>query len=375
MNNQHHGAGRLINIRALLIASVVAMGAFLSLGVIAFTSPVHRSLAVNSPYTQQVSLDYHAGAPAGPVYPGGVVRTGEPIFLQLVHRLQLQINYRLSTAASSSLSGTQQAVLQLTGPTGWSRSVPLGQATHFNGTHATTQATVDLNQLQSLLARVQKLTGISASSGYTISVVPKVNISGTLAGQTLKTSFGPALSFRLQGLQLQPQGGSGQPSHPLVAFASSQRGSVSGITTATNTLGVAGHSLSVQTIRWSALGGFLLAVAIALVTLLLRRGQPFEEAARIEEQYGHLIVPIVNADDLGWPPIDVTSIQALVRLAQSGERLILHHRGNGVDTYLVNDEGTVYRYQAKPIKVVWQEWATAPVDATAVAEVPAEAAA
>jgi hypothetical protein len=49
-----------------------------------------------------------------------------------------------------------------------------------------------------------------------------------------------------------------------------------------------------------------------------------------------------------------------------------------VDTYLVNDEGTVYRYQAKPIKVVWQEWAKAPVEtveASETAEEPVEAAA
>src|SRR5437868_2209505 len=69
MNNENHGAGRLINARALLIASVVAMGAFLSLGVIAFTNPLHRSVAVKSPYTQQVTFGYHASAPAGPVYP------------------------------------------------------------------------------------------------------------------------------------------------------------------------------------------------------------------------------------------------------------------------------------------------------------------
>jgi hypothetical protein len=122
---------------------------------------------------------------------------------------------------------------------------------------------------------------------------------------------------------------------------------VGGIATTTNTLGIAGHSASVQTIRWVALGGFVLALAVALATLLFRRAQPFEEAARIQEQYGHLIVPIMNADDLGWPPIDVPNMRALARLADSGERLILHHRGAGVDTYLVNDDGTVYRYQRR----------------------------
>jgi signal peptidase I len=379
MNNQSHGAGRLINVRALLIASVVAMGAFLSLGVIAFTNPLHRSVAVKTNYTQQVTFGYHASAPAGPVYPGGVVRTGQPIFLQLVHRALVRVDYRLNTSAPTSLSGTQKVMLELTGPTGWTRNFQLVGPTQFNGTSASSVVTLDLNQLQSVLARVQKLTGISATAGYTIAVVPKVHLTGTVAGQPVNTSFAPKLSFQLQGTQLQPGGGSGQAG----GFTPSQKGSVGGIATATNTLGIAGHSLSVQTIRWAALGGFLLGLAVALATLLFRRAQAFEEAARIEEQYGHLMVPIINADDLGWPPIDVPNIKALVRLAESGERLILHHRGAGVDTYLVNDDGTVYRYQAKPIKVVWQEWAkpadpadtAATADSAETAEEPVEAAA
>jgi len=379
MNNQSHGAGRLINVRALLIASVVAMGAFLSLGVIAFTNPLHRSVAVKTNYTQQVTFGYHASAPAGPVYPGGVVRTGQPIFLQLVHRALVRVAYRVNTSAPTALSGTQKVMLQLTGPTGWTRNFQLVGPTQFNGTSASSVVTLDLNQLQSVLARVQKLTGISATAGYTIAVVPKVHLTGTVAGQPVNTNFAPKLSFTLQGTQLQPGGGSGQAG----GFTPSQKGSVAGVATATNTLGIAGHSLSVQTIRWAALGGFLLALAVALATLLFRRAQPFEEAARIEEQYGHLMVPIINADDLGWPPIDVPNIKALVRLAESGERLILHHRGAGVDTYLVNDDGTVYRYQAKPIKVVWQEWAkpadpaetAATADPAETAEEPVEAAA
>jgi signal peptidase I len=366
MNNQSHGAGRLINVRALLIASVVAMGAFLSLGVIAFTSPLHRSVAVKTNYAQQVTFSYHASAPAGPVYPAGVVRTGQPLFLQLVHNAVVRVDYHLNTTAPASLSGTQKVTLQLTGPTGWTRNFQLVGPTHFTGTSASSVVTLDLKQLQSVLARVQKLTGISAGSGYTIAVVPKVHVTGTVAGHPVNTTYGPRLSFQLQGMQLQPAASS---------FTPSQKGSVAGVATTTNTLGIAGHSLSVETIRWAALGGFLLALAVALGTLVFRRSQPFEEAARIQEQYGHLMVPIINADDLGWPPIDVPNIRALARLAESGERLILHHRGAGVDTYLVNDEGTVYRYQAKPIKVVWQEWAKAAVEAPETVEEPAEAAA
>ena len=74
-----------------------------------------------------------------------------------------------------------------------------------------------------------------------------------------------------------------------------------------------------------------------------------------------MIVPIVAGEDLGWPPVDVPSIKSLVRLAESGQRLILHTRSGNVDTYLVNDEGTVYRCQElKPSKVVWGEWSGRP---------------
>ena len=72
-------------------------------------------------------------------------------------------------------------------------------------------------------------------------------------------------------MQLQPGAGSGQSSG---GFTPSQKGSVAGIATTNNTLGIAGHSLSVQTIRWAALGGFLLALAVALATLLFRRASP-----------------------------------------------------------------------------------------------------
>ena len=64
-------------------------------------------------------------------------------------------------------------------------------------------------------------------------------------------------------------------------------------------------------------------------------------------RYRHLIVPIAGTTfDPARPPIDVTSIGALAQLAERSERLILHHQRDGVDTYLVDDEGTLYRYQA-----------------------------
>jgi hypothetical protein len=36
-----------------------------------------------------------------------------------------------------------------------------------------------------------------------------------------------------------------------------------------------------------------------------------------------------------------------VRLAERRERVILHHQADGRDSYLVDDEGILYRYQTQ----------------------------
>ena len=107
-----------------------------------------------------------------------------------------------------------------------------------------------------------------------------------------------------------------------------------------------GLGLPVPTARWIAIIGLLLGVAGTLFTGAGLVRNPYDPTENVQ-RYRHLIVPIAApAYDPARPPIDVTSIGALAQLAERSERLILHHQADGVDTYLVDDEGTLYRYQA-----------------------------
>jgi hypothetical protein len=304
------------------------------------------------------------------------VATGDPIFTQLVHRLTVHVDYRLDTTAQHSVSGTEDVLLRLTGPGGWSRSIVLAPRTHFSGDHTSTDVTLDLPQLQSLLGRVAKLTGVVNYAGYTIAVVPEVHTTGSVAGQQVDPSFTQGLSFQLTPTQLLPGAASG--TSPQTAggagagqsnsgLTQSQSGTVSSPATAPNTFTLLGVSPQIVTLRWIALIGLLLSAGVALYAYLRKRGEPFEETFRIQSQYGHMIVPIVGGEDLGWPPVDVPNIKALVKLAESGQRLILHNRANNVDTYMLNEEGTVYRYQVKPSNVVWREWSETATEADAAA--------
>jgi hypothetical protein len=350
---------RPINFR--LLAGVAGLLAVLcgALAAVAFTRPAQKTTKVSVPYSQQVSFAYHGAAPAGPVYPGGSVRTGDPVFLQLVHEIQVQTDYRLVTAVPHQLSGTVQLMLRLSGPTGWSREQSLGTVKHFTGDDVRASATLNLVTLQSLIKQIQKLTGVSAASGYTIAVVPRVHVTGNVGGQPVLGSVAPVLGFRLAGSQLRPSvtGGSGA----VAGFTAAQPGAVA--TTATADARLA--SFPVSTLRAVGVGGVVLAVlSILLLVVLIKRTAPFGESGRIQAQYGHLIVPIAGtAEDLAWAPFDVPNIEALVRLAEACDRLILHYREDTLDTYLVNDEGTVYRYQSRHTGVVWGEWSTSPVAA------------
>lgn len=364
------GAARPLDVRSLLIVAAIGTVGLLAVAAFAFLRPTARAATQKVKYTQQVRFGYSAAAPAGPVYPAGLVRTGEPIFTQLVHRLGVDIDYRLSTDAPHAVQGTERVLLRLTGPTGWSRTLELVPSRHFTGDRVAAHVTLDLRAITALLGQVQRLTGVTGG-GYAITVVPVLAVHGTVAGQPISGGFSPALPFELQGPQLQVgagaagaggagaggTGGTGTSAPATSGLRPSQPGQVTTASTVPATVGFGSASLTIATLRIAAGIGFLLGLAATLLLgVLTIRGQAFAESVRIQARYGHLIVPITAGADLGWPAIDVTSIKALVRLAGRSGQLILHNHDTEADTYLVNDEGTVYRYQVKLPRVVWGEW-------------------
>jgi signal peptidase I len=322
-----------------LIASLVTAAAFLALGLAAFARPATDRVAVKTAYTERAGFSYSApvGAAAAPVYPGGMVKPGDPIFLRLVPRLRVSLAYTVATTAPHELSGTRDVVVRVSSAAGWSRTIRLAPEKPFTGDRAVAYVTLDVAALRKLTARMEALTGTPPGSGYTVEVSPRVHLNGTLAGQPVKSSYRPALSFQLDSLQLRPTG----------KLEASRAGQVTGSASVASTLSLRGRELPVATARAIALAGLLLSGLAALVAWRSGRRLAGDPAAHIHGRYGHLIVPIAGiATTPRRPPIDVTSIEALAQLAERSERLILHHRADGADTYLVDDEGTLYRYRS-----------------------------
>jgi signal peptidase I len=289
--------------QTFLIAAAVAAAAFLALGLGAFTRPT---------------------------------TAGDPVFLNLVPRIRLKLDYRVETGAAHLLGGTSEVVARVSNASGWSRTIPLAPRTRFTGDRTGAEVTLDVAALRTMIARVEKLTG-SMGGAYTVAVSPRVHLDGMLAGQEVKSDYRPALNFQLDGVALRPASEKD--------FKSSRPGSVTASSSAASTLSLRGYELAVAAARPIALIGVLIAAVGALVAWHLSRRRLADPSGHINARYRQLIVPIAGMTiDPARPPIDVTSIEALAQLAERSERLILHHCRDAADTYLVDDEGTLYRY-------------------------------
>jgi signal peptidase I len=330
--------GRQILIAAATTAAIAALAA-----VVAFATPTTKPTTTKSTYTEKVDFGYHAttARTAGPVYPGGDLSTGDPVFLRLVDHVNVSVAYRFSADATHVLGGTMDVILRISSPSGWTRDLPLAQAKPFAGDRADAEVTLDLKRLRRLTDRVETLSGMPPGGTYSLAVIPRVRAAGTVAGRPLTTSYAPQMGFQLDRLQLRQ----GATTQKVGGQAPNRSASVAVPRSAANAWHVRGHGISVTLVRWIAIGGLLLALLGALISRMKRFRRPADPSGRVTARYGHLLVPIAAVPLAGRTPIDVTTIDALVALAERGERLILHHHGVDADAYLVDDGGALFRFR------------------------------
>src|SRR6185437_3960892 len=99
--------------------------------------------------------------------------------------------------------------------------------------------------------QVQRATGI-ASVGASVSIVTKVHVTGTVAGQAVDESFSPTAGFQLQPLELTPSGSAPPPAAGSAAagtpssqtgFDPTAQGKVTAVSSVPNAFSLAGHVL------------------------------------------------------------------------------------------------------------------------------------
>jgi signal peptidase I len=323
---------------AMLVTGVAAL-AIAALGLIAFSREATTELDRKVPYRESGSFAYWADVPPGVVYSDGRVDTGEPVFLRVVDQLRTRFEYRVRTDAALNTSGRIALAAIVSDADGWQRRIDLGPASDFEGDFAAASGTLDLRRVQKLIADVEHATGVAHES-YTVTLAASVDLGGRLAGVEVSDQFTPALKFRLDPLALTLDEDTSGRLAP-VRTRSAQEHLVR-----PGALSALGTEIRVTALRRITVAvGLVLLVVLLVIAILrakaLRRGESF----RIEARYGHLLVPVSpSASEAFGPLVDVATMEGLARLAEPGNRPILHSERLGGHSYFVEDGGVVYRY-------------------------------
>lgn len=315
--------------------------ASLVLGIFAFTRPLQRTVADNVNYQQTGIFSYSAAAPPG-IYDSRRLYSGEPVFPKLTCSLNLQFTYTLVGDELQDLVGTHQLTAKvIEDRSGWQRTIPLEQKKSFRGNAYTTDTTLDLCQVEALVAAMEQKTEFRATY-YSLVINPSVMIAGKVAGRELQDTFEPRLVFRFDQLHffLAREDPQADPLSP------SKTGILQGFRTEENTFSLLGKEFKVAGMRTYALTGLGLSLAgmLSLGLFIFSIARRSHESL-VQMKYGSMLVD-VHDRSLGTPSraIDVVSMDDLAKLAERHNSTILHQTQHPIHYYLVPGDGITYRY-------------------------------
>jgi signal peptidase I len=322
-------------------AGAGALVAAALLGAVAFTRPLERSLVWANLYVQHGRFSYSAPVEPGATYQGPRLRPGDPVYLQLVHRLPVAFAYRLQSTAAGPIAGSASLDAVLRDDEGWVHRIVLAPKHRFTGTATTIRGTLDLRRVEGLIRTFEEQTGVH-NTDYHVTLAPHVAVHGTVAARPLATTFAPTLALDLDAYRLAVA----VPTQPDAAPNSlSQSVGGSGTRIEASSLHALGRTVTVAHARRLAtllgIAGLVLAGVGGLLMLLGRREH---EVAAIRRRYEDWIVDVMPDPQRAADERRVPSMDALARLAARYERLILHERRNDADAFLVEDDGVVYAY-------------------------------
>jgi hypothetical protein len=339
------GVQAIANIAAVILAVILL--AFGGLGARAFTQPATQQVATDVQFRQAGTFGYSAKVERGAVYPDGNASAGDPVFLRLADSAELRFDYAMSSEAPHSVSGSVYLAATLADDMGWKRAVLVTPPVRFTGDAASATAVLDLTELGALMQRVQKATGVMP--GYSLILEAAVETSGTVAGRSVETSFSPQLEFEVDELVLRVR----PPDDPEMGIEEvlerSAEDSVRVQLSTPSRVQLGPLDLEVERARVIAVIGAAATFLALLVTgLLLLLGRRRDEASRIKARYGLRMIEVAPGGGRpGGAVVELDSIESLVRLAESYERMILHEVTGGAHSYLVEGDVSMYRYSAK----------------------------
>jgi hypothetical protein len=325
---------------SFFVLGLVALSSLI-LGIIAFSRPASRVTQDDITYQHLGVFSYSTSTPPG-VYDANTIKSGDPIFPKLTCAVDVNFQYTLVAAQSRDIAGTyQMSAIISEQVSGWQRVIPLQEETAFTGTAFGSTAKLDLCNIEALIQSMQEKTAAHAGS-YTLALTPNINLQGDVSGRALESSFSPALTFRYDHTQFYLVRND-ELSNP---FALTKTGILSEKYPEANTMILLGREIAIPALRLIALFGLLGSLsALILLGLRLQHLSRQHQEKFFEIRYNSVMIDVQNANAISSSNVvDVTSMDALAKLAERFSTIILHAEQSQLHTYYVQAGGTTYRF-------------------------------
>jgi hypothetical protein len=301
---------------ALLLGAALAVASFT-------TSTTSTASRPRDPST--MTFSYSASVPRSAAYDSTVVSAPNPVFRKVASAVTVTFQY-------AGRPGTLAVAASITAGSGWQTTVPLVPGKSFTSDRYVGSVDLDLTALQARATRAAAVIGVPTGQ-LTIGVTPTVRYADG-------PQFTPTLTFTMTPDRL-----------ALAGDASSLR--VRSTSDGVDVVPVARQlrwgpvALDVSTARTASPILLIAATLTSIALFLLGLRRPAGgEGRQIRRRYARLLIAVQPMSTPATRPVvDVAEFATLVRLADRYGLLILHWTRSGVETFVVQDESTTYRYR------------------------------
>lgn len=320
----HRGHGRLPRPSRLGLVATTLGVAGLAVGAFAWSGPVTRPATTQEPSDRSVTFSYTATVPRGPAYDDTVVTAPQPVFRALTNSVEVRYQY-------AGDPGSVAVDAELATTNGWQSTVPLPGYGHFDTTTYDGHVRLDLDALAERAEHAADVIGLPAD-GLTVTLRPRfTDDTGDV--------FAPELPLTLTPDQLAPADDA--------SLHVDDSGTVTTTTQQPRTLTVAGHHLTAHAARTIAAVLILLALLTGTLAALAIRMTP--PATRAETARRRLAPHLLTVEPVAVPSehllVEVSDTATIAAVAERYDLPILHWSRDGIDTFLVHDEVTSYRFR------------------------------
>jgi hypothetical protein len=321
----------------------VALLVFGLLGAFAVTRPPTVAVSEQIFFDHGGEFSYAAAAPESPAYDGPRVTTGEPMFLRLVDEATFTFDYLMTSDLPLDVITSGRMTALLGADNGLRRTLLLSGQTMQGDDELSISAVMPLQRLRTMVRGIERETGVEQGI-YTVTLIPEIDIRGSIGGEEVATSFSPQLQMEFDSLQLRAVRDLGTDGE--VPFETKESSSLEVVVDRPNEIVVLSEAVPIDVVeRVSIFGGGAAAFVLLMALVLLLASRPKDERARIAARYGSVLISVAEAP-IHADVVEVTDFPTLARLAEQFETAILHASGSSGDVYMVPQGGILYRYRS-----------------------------